>query len=578
MRFMKIKSIITAIALVAFSVTSCDKYLEEKLVSDVAPQSYYSNAAGIEDAVEATYSFMKYIWTNERSFSLTTFGTDTHTNGADGGYKPFNSYGGELASSVDILQQVWDNLYRGINQANAVIERAPLVTDMAATTVAIRVAEAKFLRALYHFYLVRTWGPVPLHLEEIKEALVKDAPATEVAIYDAIVKDLEEATADGALPVAAPAQYGRAWRAPAEFLLGQVLATRSYRSYAKSDDASRSEALFTRVITLYGYQLEPSLGSLFNQDNQKNKEVIFAIQYSTDAVLNGPEGNRGHLYFLFEYDTQPGMIRDIQNGRPFKRFRPTQFLLNLYGANRANDTRYEHSYKHVWYSNNANSIPKWTQAEVDAGGKNANGSNAVVGQLKYAVGDTCMFIPGPGNEAKWTAAQKLKTRYRVWTTADFNEKIFPTLAKHIDPKRPTIQWEAGSRDMFLMRLADAHLMRAEMRLKQGNTVDAAADVNVIRTRSARPGRVAENQVTPDQITLDFLLDERAMEFDGEQFRWFDLTRTNKLLERAVKNPQVTGIKPHHVRRPIPQTQIDRTQGGYPQNCGYPNGPATCPGG
>jgi hypothetical protein len=575
---MKIKAILTAIALVALSVTSCDKYLDEKLVSDVAPTSYYSNAAGIEDAVEATYSFMKYIWTNERSFSLTTFGTDTHTNGADGGYKPFNSYGGELASSVDILQQVWDNLYRGINQANAVIERAPLVADMTAANIAIRVAEAKFLRALYHFYLVRTWGAVPLHLEEIKEALVKDSPSTEVAIYDAIVADLEAALAEGSLPATAPAQYGRAWRAPAEFLLGQVLATRSYRSYAKSDDASRAEALFSGVITKYNFVLEPSLQTLFNQDNQKNKEVIFAIQYSTDAVLNGPEGNRGHLYFLFEYDTQPGMIRDIQNGRPFKRFRPTQFLQDLYGQNRANDMRYDYSYKHVWYCNNPGSIPKWTQAEVDAGGKNANGSPAVKDQPKYALGDTAMFIPGPGNEAKWTAAQKLKTRYRVWTTPDFNEKIFPTLSKHIDPKRPTIQWEPGSRDMFLMRLADAYLMRAEMRLKQGKLADAAADVNVIRTRSARTGRLAENQVTEGQITLDFLLDERAMEFDGEQFRWFDLTRTNKLVERAKKNPQVTGIKDHHVRRPIPQTQIDRSQGGYPQNCGYPGGAPTCSGG
>lgn len=573
----KIKIITTTIALVALSVTSCDKFLEEKLVSDAAPQSYYSNAAGIEDAVEATYSFMKYIWTNERSFSLTTFGTDVHTNGADGGYKYFNYYDAQLTSAADILQQVWDNLFRGINQANAVIERAPLVPDMPAATIATRVAEAKFLRALYNFYLVRTWGAVPLHLEEVKEPLVKDTPATEVAIYDAIVADLEAAIADGALPTAAPGQYGRAWRAPGEFLLGQVLATRAYKSYAKPDDASRAEGLFTKVITGYNFALEPSLASLFNQDNQKNKEVIFAIQYSSDAVLNGPEGNRGHLYFLFEYDTQPGMIRDIQNGRPFKRFRPTKFLLDLYGANRANDMRYEHSYKHVWYCNNPNSIPKWTQAEVDAGGKTASGAAAKAGDPKFSVGDTAMFIPGPGNEAKWTAAQKLKTRYRVWTTPDFNEKIFPTLAKHIDPKRPTIQWEQGSRDMFLMRLADAYLLRAEMRLMQGNTTGAAADVNVIRTRSARPGRVAENQVTPAQITLDFLLDERAMEFDGEQFRWFDLTRTNKLLERAPKNPQVTSIKPHHVRRPIPQTQIDRSQGGYPQNCGYPGGPA-CTGG
>jgi hypothetical protein len=278
-----------------------------------------------------------------------------------------------------------------------------------------------------------------------------------------------------------------------------------------------------------------------------------------------------------EYDIQPGMIRDIAGGRPFKRFRPTPYLLNLYAANRDNDTRYEQTYKHVWISNNANSIPNWTAAEVAAGGKNANGTPAVAGTKKYAVGDTCMYIPGPGRETKWTSAEKLKTRYRVWTTPDFSERIFPTLAKHMDPRRPTIQWEQGSRDMFLMRFSDAYLMRAEMRLKQGNTAGAIADVNVIRTRSAKPGRVAQNQIS--SLTLDQLLDERMMEFDGEQFRWFDLVRTGKLVERTkAYNAQAPGIKDHHVRRPIPQTQIDRTLGGYPQNCGYPGGPSTCVGG
>ena len=572
---MKFKVLFIAIALVGLTATSCDKFLEEKMVSDVS-DDYYANAAGIEDGVEATYSFMKYIWTNERSFSLTTFGTDAHSNGADGGYKSFNYYDNGLASNIDILQQVWDNLYKGINQANAMIERAPLAPDLSADNLKARVAEVRFLRALYYFYLVRTWGAVPLSLVEIREATIEATPSTEIAIYDAIVADLEHAIAN--LPTSAPSLYGRAWKAPAEFLLGQVLATRSYKTYAKADDVSRSITLFTNVINGYGFALEPNHASLFNQENQKNKEVIFAIQYAQDAILNGPEGNRGHLYFLMEYDIQPGMARDIANGRPFKRFRPTKYLRDLYATNRPNDRRYEDMYKHVWISNNAGTIPVWTQAEVDAGAKNKDGSAAVKDQKKYAVGDTCMYIPGPGNEAKWTAAQKLKTRYRVWTTSDFNERIFPTLAKHIDPKRPTIQWEPGSRDMFLMRLADAYLMRAEMRLKSTDVTGATADVNVIRTRSAKPGRILENQATVGQMTLDFLLDERMMEFDGEQFRWFDLARTGKLVERTkLYNPDAKGLQPFHIRRPIPQTQIDRTQGGYPQNCGYPDAPA-CTGG
>lgn len=575
---MKIKSILIAIALVAFSVTSCDKYLTEKAVSEVAAGTYYTTGAGLEDAVDATYSFLKYIYTNERSFSLTTFGTDAHTNGADGGYKSFNYYDNTLNSSWDILQQVWDNCYKGINQANAVLARGEAVQNSAPLTPELwgyRQAEVRFLRAFYYFYLVKTWGGnIPLSLEEVVTAQVTATPSTETAIYDAIVADAEYAIAN--LRKVPDAQYGRAWLAPAQYLLGQVLATRSYKSFAKPDDASRSEAMFTAVISNAAFALETGIDRVFNQDNQKNKEVVFAIQYSVDAILNGPEGNRGHLYFIMEYDTQVGMQRDIANGRPFKRFRPTEYLLSVYAKNRDNDLRYDHSYKHVWFCNNANNIPTWTAAEVAAGGKNANGSAAVAGQKKYALGDTSMFIPGPGKEAKWTANEKLKTRYKVFTTPDFSEKLFPTLNKWIDPKRPTIQWEPGSRDMFLMRLGDAYLMRAEMRLKQSNLQGAADDINVLRDRSARPGRQAQNRITSADVTLDFILDERMMELDGEQYRWFDLVRTGKLVERAKLNKQVTGVAEFHNRRPIPQTQIDRTQGGYPQNCGYKGG--ICAGG
>src|SRR6478752_3136960 len=101
------------------------------------------------------------------------------------------------------------------------------------------------------------------------------------------------------------------------------------------------------------------------------------------------------MYFLMEYDTQPGMIRDIANGRPFKRFRPTNYLLDLWAADRDKDNRFDLTYKQVWICNNPLSIPKWTAAQVSAGAKNKDGSLAVVDQLRFAVGDTAIYIPGP---------------------------------------------------------------------------------------------------------------------------------------------------------------------------------------
>lgn len=570
---MKTKSIFILIALMAFNIQSCDKFLEEELVSDVSGSSYYTTAAGLEDAVDATYSFMRWVYSNERAYTLTVFGTDTYTNGADGNHKGFNFYDNTLNSANGVMREFWDNCYKGINQANAVIGRSANVPNLDPATLAIRLGEVRFLRALYYFNLVRQWGDVHLTLEETVGAVVEANKTPQSEIYDqAIVADLEFAIAN--LP-SSQSNYGRATKGAAENLLGLVLLTRGYQPFAKADDFSRAEQLFSNVITNYTYSLVSNLGSLWNQDNQRNSEIIFAVQYSTNAILNGGEGNRGHLYFLMEYDIQPGMIRDIANGRPFKRFRPTNYLLDLWGANRDNDNRYDMTYKHVWISNNATNIPKWTQANVDAGAKNKDGSPAVVGQNKYVVGDTAIYIPGPGKEAKWTPTKKLQTRYRVYTRDEFSERIFAHIGKFQDPRRPAIQWEQGSRDWFIMRLGDTYLLRAEARFKLGNLVGAAADINVIRTRAAFPGKEANMQITAGDVTLDFILDERARELDAEQCRWYDLTRTGTLVDRVkLYNPQGTAaVAAFHVHRPIPQTQIDRTIGGYEQNCGYPGGPS-----
>jgi hypothetical protein len=145
----------------------------------------------------------------------------------------------------------------------------------------------------------------------------------------------------------------------------------------------------------------------------------------------------------------------------------------------------------------------------------------------------------------------------------------------MDPKRPSIQWEQGARDWFIARLADAYLLRAEARFKQGNTAGAAEDLNVVRTRAAWPGKEAAMQITAGEVTLDFILEERARELDAEQCRWYDLTRTGTLVSRVkAYNPEgAAGVSDFHVHRPIPQSQIDRTLGGYEQNCGYPGAEA-----
>ena len=248
-----------------------------------------------------------------------------------------------------------------------------------------------------------------------------------------------------------------------------------------------------------------------------------------------------------EYDVLPGMQRDIANGRPFKRFRPTTFFLGLY--DRTKDSRYQSQFTRAWYSNNAATIPK------DASGA-----------PKFQLGDTAVYVSAADSDTVL-----VKTRpYRVYTPRSYSNRIFPSLNKFHDPFRLTVNDVHGSRDFFVARLAETYLIAAEALLRDGRATEALPYINAVRRRAAIPGHETEMELTPAQLTLDEILNERARELAGEMQRWFDLVRTHTLVTRVkAYNPDGgPNVQPYHALRPIPRTQMDGTTCCYTQNPGY----------
>src|SRR5690606_8487622 len=107
------------------------------------------------------------------------------------------------------------------------------------------------------------------------------------------------------------------------------------------------------VIDQYSYELVKPYGELWDIDNQENSEVIFSVQYSTNPVING-EGNRSHVFFVFAYQSNPTMVRDLPNGVAHNRFMVTNYLINLFDV--TSDSRWEGSFKTVWFANQSGSI------------------------------------------------------------------------------------------------------------------------------------------------------------------------------------------------------------------------------
>jgi hypothetical protein len=134
----------------------------------------------------------------------------------------------------------------------------------------------------------------------------------------------------------------------------------------------------------------------------------------------------------------------------------------------------------------------------------------------------------------------------------------------------------GGKVQVLYRLGEVYLIAAEADLALNNTTEAAQMINVLRTRAASPAHKADPafQVSPADITLDFIMDERERELAGEFQRWYDIARPGPtfFLSRIQKwNPKAkANVQAKHILRPIPQSQIDGVVSGpkYPQNPGY----------
>jgi len=549
--------------MVAGLVVSCSDLLKEEVHTQV-PATRYNTPDGFNEAVNAAYYYLRSFYGTEQGLTATVFGTDTYREGADGDYKYMNRYSNELDSFDYISEWIWENMYKGINIANTVVARGQDGVDgLSEEVVTHRVAEARFLRAHYYFILVQMFGAVHLTTEETQGVELEASRTSVPKVYEQIISDLEFARAN--LPAQAE-QVGRASKAATEHLMARVFLTKATSEAAASDDYQQAASLAETVINDYNFHLLDDFADVFEPGNENNAEVIWAVQYSENPIVNqsedGKNGNSSHLYFNFPYDQEPGLYRTIEFGRPWRRFRPTKFttqeMFNV--DDRDVDSRYKKSFK-------------LTFRVIDPGVYQVDGV-----EKDFAIGDTAIWFPG----YNMPQAEQQEKDMQVITPEEYNSINFPPLWKYADPNRASVNVTAGSRDWMAFRLAETHLIAAEAyyMMEGASSAKAIKHLNVVRRRAAWSGK--EEVMTSRTASMlaaediDFILDERGRELLGEGFRWFDLVRTDKLLERAKAQdpdvvPPIGNLQEFHKLRPIPQAQIDRTADGseaFPQNPGY----------
>jgi hypothetical protein len=549
-------------------ITSCNKKLEEEPNSLLVP-SFFQTSQGLQSGLDAAYAGMRNFWGAQELFTVTSIGTDEFMRGVDGN-SDINLY--SYTTSHGTTTTLWKAAYIFINTCNGVIDYADK-TDLPAATKATLVAEAKFLRANYYFMLVQFWGDVTLTLHFQSEATTSTKRDPLADTYNAIVQDLKDAIAVlPAGPKSSGVLSGKATAAAAKHVLAKVYLARAGSAAKKSDDYLNAYTTAVDLINTrasLGLNLVPDFAKVFAEGNEDNEEVLWSVQHTANLAYNGPNNSGISNYsadnvlnhmWVGQYEKRPGMIRSTAYGRPYIRCIPTRWLTDTAFKERTNDTRYSKTFQTVWYANNpaANGYPVWT-SPLPAGAP----ADAVVGQPKFKLGDTAIYMPG----VDVTDAKIAATRYLLVPPRKYDNTLSATMMKYFDTKRADLN-SPSVRPTIAFRLAETYLIAAEAAFMLTNTGDAVKYINAVRERAAYPtGNATAMDITASDLSLDFILDERTRELCGENVRWWDLVRTTKLLQRVrLHNKEAAAnIIDKHVLRPIPQAQIDATTTGDPYN-------------
>ena len=540
---MKNHSAILTLAVMLLAFTSCKKsYLDEKPYSSYTPLTL-TDSLGLEASAIGLYNLETGILTYSASQgwpSVWQVGTDVANATAQqqGIEVPYYNYS-QLTSTDGAANYIWGKYYALINNANNIIDNVenPATTKISAVGKKQVEAEAKFFRAYAYNNLVTLFGKVPLTIHALtvpktdyKRASLDDLNALIISDLTFASNNLYELNAGNAKVNLQGKPVGRANKYMAMQLLAEA-----YLRMGKNDLAEQqaqaviNSGKFSLVKARYGVRAGGAgdyYSDMFVYGNQRrtqgNTEAIWVLEQENSSVVVGGNVDNAQQRRVWgaAYYAIPGMLPcDSLGGRGIARLRLSNWV--LYGLYPSGDMRNsQYSIKRQYYYNDP-AFP------------------ALLGKPVPFTGADTLFRICPST-TKWGAF-------------DPNDTFGYAMIK----------------DFIMMRLGETYLLLAEAQIKQGKTADAAASINMLRTRANAP------QVTAGQMTLDFLLDERARELVGEENRRMTLMRTGTLVDRATRlnsNDAVhptTGLAAKNMLLPIPLSEIQLNKDAVlEQNPGY----------
>jgi len=267
--------------LIAVSLGSCNKFIDDKPVTSLTTGNSYNTASDLENVLAGCYNI--FYGSDYYQWEYVMLSDVRSDNAYPGGYNEETFYDYDrfiLPPSNAHNNTNWGALYRGIARCNILLDKIGAVTDPALTDArrAQIIGEASFLRAFHYYQLVKLYGGVPIELASntADPGVTRKARASEKEVYDQIVSDLETALAN------LPDTYGndasvnkvRATKGAVNAVLAKIWAQRSDRDYSKV--ITYCDAVINSAA---GYSLMANYADLFDGSHYLNSESILEIPF-----------------------------------------------------------------------------------------------------------------------------------------------------------------------------------------------------------------------------------------------------------------------------------------------------------
>ncbi len=308
--------LLSVIVAAGLSLSSCEDFLTEENPNAIPVTTYFSTENDVERAVNGAYLALRSNYCMGEGSTAYTEERSDNTGRLDNqsaSGEPFQFTNFALLPGNTYLKSHWNAMFKAVNNSNYALLGAESVTFTSEETRNNLIAEARFVRALAYFDIVRKWGDAPLidhYLSTPAEITEYTTRVNKASVYDLIVEDLKYGLEKSSLPnLSGEGNKGHACKAAMAGLLGKVYLTMAQTlDSGKKNDNLKAAVDYLRQC--YGMRSFSSLSEITYDDDSKtglysvaNKsacpEIIFQIVYiqgdkdyhSSVAVNNQSKGN-----------------------------------------------------------------------------------------------------------------------------------------------------------------------------------------------------------------------------------------------------------------------------------------------